>query len=130
MIVVFDSSVWISALEYHGVPEQALAKALTEDQIAYSDAIQAEVEQILIRKMGWNPERFATTFLLYLQRCQRVATRGEVTGVCRDPSDDKVIECAMNSGADIIVTGDRDLLDLGSYSCIRFLTPREYIDLR
>lgn len=32
-----------------------------------------------------------------------------------DPPDDRVLECAVSSGADYIVTGDKDLLRLGQY---------------
>lgn len=35
--------------------------------------------------------------------------------ICRDPDDDKVLECAVAAEADCIVSGDRDLLDLGEF---------------
>jgi putative PIN family toxin of toxin-antitoxin system len=45
--------------------------------------------------------------------------------VCRDPDDDHVLACALTAAADLIVSGDRDLLDLGAFGAIRILKPSE-----
>jgi len=50
-------------------------------------------------------------------------------GMCRDPKDDMVIECAANGGARVIVSGDKDLLTIKRYKDIRILTARQYLDL-
>jgi predicted nucleic acid-binding protein len=47
--------------------------------------------------------------------------------VCRDPNDDMVLECAVVSGAQFIVTGDKDLLVLNPYSGIQIVTPAEFL---
>ena len=48
--------------------------------------------------------------------------------VCRDPDDDHVIAAALAATADCIISGDRDLLDLGSHQGVRMLTVREALD--
>ena len=45
----------------------------------------------------------------------------------RDPKDDKFLEVAVNGRADVIVTGDKDLLALNPYRGIAILTPADYI---
>lgn len=50
-----------------------------------------------------------------------------VTGDCRDPYDDQFLSVAVNSGAACIVTGEKDLLDLGKYRGIRIVTPQEFL---
>jgi len=47
----------------------------------------------------------------------------------RDPDDNRVLEAAIAGEADYIVTGDRDLLELGSYEGIRIVTPAEFVAL-
>jgi predicted nucleic acid-binding protein len=44
-----------------------------------------------------------------------------------DPSDDKFAECAVEAGAEAIITGDKDLLRLGSYEGIKMMTPRDFL---
>lgn len=43
-------------------------------------------------------------------------------GVCRDPDDDAFIVCAIAASADFIVSGDKDLLDMGRYKTVRIIS--------
>ncbi len=51
----------------------------------------------------------------------------KIKGVCRDADDDKFITCAVSASADFIVTGDRDLLDIGRYKSVRILSVSEFL---
>jgi len=56
--------------------------------------------------------------------------RVELSGnlrACRDPNDDMILECAVVSGAQVIITGDKDLLVLSPYRGTRILTPVEFL---
>lgn len=53
---------------------------------------------------------------------------GKVRGVCRDPMDDHVLECALIAKARVLVSGDKDLLVLVNYENTRILTPRQYLN--
>jgi predicted nucleic acid-binding protein len=52
-----------------------------------------------------------------------------LTGIVRDAGDDHVLALAIASGASLIVTGDKDLLSLGSYRGIDIVTPSKFIEL-
>ena len=49
---------------------------------------------------------------------------------CRDPRDDKFLEVAVNGMADLIVTGDDDLLVLDPFRPTRILTPKQFLEMR
>ena len=46
---------------------------------------------------------------------------------CRDPGDDKFLEVAVNGRADLVITGDRDLLALDPFMGVSILTPAAYL---
>lgn len=129
MIVVLDSGSWISALQFGGTPLRAVEIALVLDRIVYCEEIQTEVLRVLNEKLGWEKKRAKASLRFYLQNATRVPVHGPVRGVCRDPKDDMVFECAANGNANVIVTGDKDLLTVGIYKEIRVVTARQYVDL-
>jgi predicted nucleic acid-binding protein len=47
---------------------------------------------------------------------------------CRDPKDDAFLEVAVNGSANLIVSGDRDLLSLHLFRGIDILSPAAYLD--
>jgi uncharacterized protein len=129
VIVVLDTNVWISALQFanrRGTPTRALEKAMSEDIIATSPEIEAEILRVLTQKFLWEPNRAHAALEAVLTRAIRVRLRGTVKE-CRDPDDDMFLECAARANADLLIAGDKDLLVLGSYKGTRILTPAEYV---
>jgi putative PIN family toxin of toxin-antitoxin system len=129
VIVVLDSGVWVSALEFGGTPARALEQALTLDQIAISEFIEFEVSRVLVHKFGWEQSDVEEEMNEYLSEALRVQTTGSLDGTCRDPNDDRVLETAVNANARYLVAGDKDLLALKSFSGTDIVTPAEYLHL-
>lgn len=46
---------------------------------------------------------------------------------CRDPKDDKILELALNGGAEYIVSGDKDLLVLNPFRDVKIVTVEEFL---
>lgn len=129
MIVVLDTNVWISALQFakrRGTPTRALEKAMSEDVIATCKEIEAEILRVLIDKFLWEADRARLALEMLLARSIRVRLRGMVKE-CRDPNDNMFLECAVLANADLLVAGDKDLLVLGTYKSVRILSPAEYV---
>jgi putative PIN family toxin of toxin-antitoxin system len=129
VIVVIDTNVWISALQFAkrgSTPTLALEKAMGEDVIATCDEIDAEIVRVLTEKFSWEQPRATSAMQAILARSIRVKIRDSVK-VCRDPGDDMFLECAALAKADRLVAGDKDLLTLGAYKATRIVTPAEYL---
>jgi uncharacterized protein len=127
VIVVLDSNVWISALEFGGTPELALTQALTVDQLAISDFIEREVVRVLTGKFHRESGALQVVLEDLLRWTYRVQIQNTLSGICRDPNDDPVLETAVAAKADLLVAGDRDLLSLKSFQGIGIVTPVDYL---
>jgi putative PIN family toxin of toxin-antitoxin system len=128
MRVVFDSNLWVSALEFRGVPRAAIEFAYTYDEIIFCAQIEAEVIRVLELKFASPPAKTRSRIAELAAGATLVVVSGLLTGICRDPKDDFVLECAVLGEADVIVSGDKDLLSLQTYNSIHILTPRQYLD--
>jgi putative PIN family toxin of toxin-antitoxin system len=132
VIVVIDTNVWISALQFAkrlGTPTLALEKAMSEDVIATCDEIDAEIVRVLSEKFSWEQHRATWALQALMARSIRIKIRGTIN-LCRDPHDDMFLECAALAKADLLVAGDKDLLTLGTYKGTRIVTPSEYLRAR
>jgi putative PIN family toxin of toxin-antitoxin system len=127
VIVVFDSGVWISALHFSGTPLEALDSAIGKSQIAMCSPILSEIHSALKVKFKWSQQTIDQTLAEYAREIVMVQISGNLNGFCRDPKDDMVLECAFLAGAEIIVSGDKDLLTMNSFRGIRILSPREFL---
>jgi predicted nucleic acid-binding protein len=85
---------------------------------------------VLTLKFGWETERVRADLAFYWLDAVHVELEGALTGICRDPKDEPILECAERAEAGCIVTGDRDLLSLASYRGIRIVTARDYVESR
>jgi uncharacterized protein len=95
-----------------------------------SPAALAELFEVLDRPKFdryVNPEQRLDFAHAYLHRAETVQPTTTLTA-CRDPDDKRLLELALNGHADLLVTGDDDLLALAGSSPFRIVTPRHYVD--
>jgi putative PIN family toxin of toxin-antitoxin system len=129
LIVVFDSGIWISAFQFGGTPLIALRTTFIKHEIASCEAILYEIRKALRKKFGWSSERLEGALADYLDRATLIPLPRDFPRICRDPKDDMVIECAVLSGADLIISGDKDLLTLESHRGIGIVTARTFLEI-
>jgi putative PIN family toxin of toxin-antitoxin system len=125
--VVADSNVVISAIVFGGVPEVIIGLARDgRIELYLSRFILEEIAGVLSRpKFGWQPEDIAEALRSFPYRV--VATGRRRLSIARDASDNRVLECAVASKAEFLITGDRHLLDVDCYFRTRILTPRQFL---
>ncbi len=58
----------------------------------------------------------------------KVAPKKKLKIIREDPTDDPILECAVSARAGVIVSGDRDLIQLGTFRSIAITTPRQFLD--
>ena len=127
MKLVLDTNVLLSAVLVPGTCRELLkGQALLHERFT-SAGLVAELAEKLEGKLGLPPER-TPLFLVYQRRARLVAPLPLPTRVCRDPDDDLVLATALAAQADVIITGDKDLLTLKTHGGVRIRSPRQFMD--
>ena len=129
--IVADTNLLVSRLLLpQSLPAKAVRKAVDEGQLLVSDATLGELADVLSRAK-FDPYVSLEDRQDFIRVLNRVAERIIVTApikACRDPKDDKFLEVALNGEANLILTGDRDLLALHPFRGVDILSPREYLE--
>ena len=127
--IVVDTNVVVSGLLFPGsILNQALHKAQTWEMLA-SEATKLEIVEVLSRPKF---DRYVEVHLRqqlaaeYIHACQTVEVHS-IIRACRHPKDDKFLELAVDARADLILTGDQDLLVLTPFRGIPIITPLEFL---
>ena len=129
MKVVFDTNILVSAVVFPGGrAESALLRVIEErDQLFISKAILDELLGVLARKFSRDAEELARVAVVLSEVAVTVRPRGKLRVVKDDP-DNRVLECALAGRADLIITGDKELLGLGNYRGVRIISLRDYLE--
>ncbi|MEG4302015.1 putative toxin-antitoxin system toxin component, PIN family [Microcoleus sp. D3_18a_C4] len=128
---VIDTNVLISALLFKtSVPFRAIELAETQGIILYSETTLNELEQVLNRKKFnkyLSLEDRQLFLLKFISSSQLVSLTEKIT-VCRDEKDNRFLELAVSGNANVIVTGDLDLLVLTPFQGVEIVTPDMFIE--
>jgi len=129
---VIDTNVLISGILSRGVPFQLLRWAEEGSLTIYTSLdIMAEVYRVLhYSKFQEYIDKERTSsgelFAKIESLCTIVHVDEVVSGVCSDADDEKFLSCALAADVDVLVSGDKHLLDLKRYQSVRILTAREF----
>jgi hypothetical protein len=130
---VVDTNVFVSAIILPlSLPRRAVDQALDNGVLLFSAATIAELEEVLRRPKF---DRYVIReerqfFLSQLASTAEFVQIIQLVRECRDPKDDKFLEVALNGRADVIVTGDADLLGIHPWRGIEVLSPAKYLKNR
>lgn len=125
MRLVFDTNVLFAAQITRGTCDTLYQEALIAAKLLTSVHIPDELEEKLVHKVGLEPAAAAQTRAEVAEDFRVVPVAPLPKPICRDPDDDAILATALAAQADMLVTGDKDLLVLGSYEGIPIVTPAE-----
>lgn len=126
--IVLDTNTRISAIIFGGKPRELTDRTCPPEYLqVVSQPLLDELREILDRKFHW-PEPAISKEMRNIATVSLFVEPDAIDPVCRDPDDDRILECALAGHADFIITGDRDLLTLGSFQSIQILTVRQFLD--
>jgi putative PIN family toxin of toxin-antitoxin system len=127
--VVFDTNVYVSALT---LPRGSAARSLDrivigEHELFLSKPILDELLGVLSRKFARDREELARV-ALFLSVLATIVRPKRRLRVLDDDADNRILECGVTAGADAIVTGDKQMLKLGSHGGVRIITIRQLLE--
>jgi putative PIN family toxin of toxin-antitoxin system len=129
MRIVVDTNVFVSAaLKTSSLPSIVVRWVDRHGGLLKSAVTEQEVLLVLQRShvAAVTPPFFLADLSKMLAAAELV-TITERIAACRDPRDDKFLELAVNGHADLIVSGDRDLLALNQFRGIAIIAPASFV---
>jgi putative PIN family toxin of toxin-antitoxin system len=130
--IIVDTNVLISFLLLpDSLANQAVRRVLKGSIILASDDTLAELASVLARPKFnkyislEDRQQFLRKFVCI---CESIIITKRIQ-LCRDPKDDKYLELAVNGNADLIISGDKDLLSLHPFGKVQIFSPARYLDI-
>ena len=131
MKVVVDTNIFVSSF-FGGNPKKIIDLWKNEKiTLCLSNAILDEYIDVL-RRIGMKDEYELEELLSLFSRGFNILFTTKTTKVKiikNDPGDDKFIECAAALKADVVITGDREVLAIKEYMGIKILTPQQFLEI-
>jgi putative PIN family toxin of toxin-antitoxin system len=126
--VVLDTNIQIAARHRPDGRYATLWHAARERRytLLFSPALASELGDVLRRDFGWDDNRIQSELRAIARVAEVVQPRIKLQVVTADPDDDRVLECAVAGNADLIVSNDRHLRNLGSFRDIAIVTGADF----
>lgn len=126
--VVLDTNVLVSGLLFGGPPRQLLELALERAvDLVTSPALEDELGRVLEMKFPQHRHAIQETLVALQEITTHVVPHRTLSVIPEDPSDNRVLECALAAHADAIVSGDHHLLARGKFREIPILPPQAFL---
>jgi uncharacterized protein len=128
MKIVFDTNVILSALITQGLSSRVLDICIDKHQLFISPWIINEVLLKLDVKMHVAKPEIDRVSAFLDNIFNKIVPEGDIPAVCRDKDDNNILLLAQTIKANIIITGDNDLLSLKEYLKTKIVSPRQFIE--
>ena len=129
MRVCLDTNVLVAAFATRGLSADVLRTVLAEHELVIGEVIRTELRRTLATKLKLPADRIDAVEAV-LSTVPIIPKPAEPSALAiRDPADRWILATAIAGAADVLVTGDRDLLVVAAGSPIPILEPRAFWEL-
>lgn len=112
--IVMDANIFVSAV-FGGKPQKALCTAFAEGEVFICDKMKRELldlpHNLCAKLSGGQQEELTRLLKILILQTTQVKPAIKIN-ICRDPKDNVYLETCLTAGADILLTGDKDLLEI------------------
>ncbi|MBI5874319.1 MAG: putative toxin-antitoxin system toxin component, PIN family [Deltaproteobacteria bacterium] len=129
-----DTGVLISAFAFDGIPEKAVRKAFADTDIYVSPAILMEYRHVPLvleadeKLTSFQLKAMISGIAAFVSVATMVYPLRQIR-ICRDVKDNMLLECCLEARANILITGDKDLLSINKLPFdLKILTPKEFLE--
>jgi len=131
MRVVLDTNVLISAIVFGGNPRKLLEAILRgEPKLFLCDYILNELNGVLKRPKFSFPPDVIRSIISELNSIGNIVTPSiRIRKIKEDPSDNRILECAVEANADYIISGDTHLLNQKVFRNVKVISPADYLKI-
>ncbi len=129
MKIFLDTNVLVGAMATRGLCADVLREVLTSHQLVVSVPLLAELKRVLRQKLRI-PAELINEAIEVLQQDAHLAAPSKIPDIDIQDKDDLVIlSSALGEKADLLVTGDKELLDLGKVEDLQIISPRAFWEI-
>ena len=129
--IVIDTNILLSGIFFEKGNEAETLRHVLEERVRLQESLETleELREALHRpKFQLSLLEALAIFQLILSRSEIILNALEAEVKCRDPDDQKFLDCAHTARADYLVTGDRDLLDIGTVGRTSIITSAQLVE--
>ena len=123
MRVFLDTNVLVAAFVTRGLCRDLLAQVILNHELLLGSVVVAEAKRVLPANLGLAEAFVSRRLAVLADYYVECPAHEEIDFEVRDPKDVAIVHCAIASRADVLASGDRDLLE--AVLPIRVLSPRE-----
>ena len=126
MRVFLDTNVIVSAVATRGLCADVFREVLVHHDLVISEVLLSEIVAVLRGKIGV-PQEFVSEVLAMLREGSLLSMPSRAIDLpIHGPEDKALIQAALDGGADLFVTGDREILGLSGSGTMEIVSPRMF----
>ena len=129
MIVTLDTNIFISALFWNGNERILLNKCKVKElELIISPDILEEIDVVLEYKFSYPDDKKADFLRNIIMMSKLIFPNVEIDVIKNDPTDNRILECAVSGSANYLISGDKHLLNLKEHEGIMILNAKDFLD--